>query len=151
MRRSPARRSEAGTTLIELVVTIAIMGIALVGAVGGIGTAIIGADQQRRDSTSGVALTSAAERVVSDTRPYKPCALPSDYQDAPPSPSGDFVVTVSRVMFWDPPSNRFVELSPCDPAADNGIQLVTLMVTPPPGPRAQPVPPLDVVKRRIEL
>lgn len=145
-RRGPDRSSEAGTTLIELLVAVAIMGIAFVTILGGIGTAIIGADYQRRDATSGVVLTSAAEKIVADTKPYKPCAQPVDYQD-PPSPSG-FTVSVTEVAFWDG-SSRFVPLSSCTPAADKGIQLIKLSLTPPSGPRANEVEPLEVVKRQV--
>lgn len=151
MSPRPRSRSEAGTTLIELLVAVAIMGIAFVTILGGIGTAIIGSDYQRRDATSGVVLTSAAEKIVADTMPYKPCAQPADYQDPTPSPSG-FIVAVNEVLFWDGVSDgasRFVALSPCAATADKGIQLIKLTLTPPAGPRANDVEFLEVVKRQV--
>ena len=146
MRPEP-QRSEAGTTLIELLVTIAIMGIAFVGVVGGIGTAIIGADFQKRGATSGVVLTSAAEKIVADTTRYKPCALPADYQDATASPSG-FLVAVTEVLFWDGGS-RYVPSASCTPSVDKGVQLIRLTLTPPAGPRASELEVLEVVKRQV--
>lgn len=161
-RRRADRRDEAGTTLVELIVTVAIMGIAFVGAVGGILTALIGTDYQTRGSTSGIVLTSAAETIVADSTPYAPCAAPDAYQDRlaevePPSDPASaaparFIVTVVDVLVWDGDS-RFVpsaSVASCTPPSgdDNGVQLIQLKVTPPPGPRANDPDLLDVVKRR---
>lgn len=149
MIQGPSGRSEGGTTLIELVVAVAIMGVAFVAILGGIGSAIIGAAAQRRDATAGVVLTSAAEAIVA--APYLACAA---LYVPPAAPSG-YTVTVTKVAYWQAGSNRFlpVEQSACGPATasptDDGVQLVTLSVTPPAraGVGAGTTQTLDVVKR----
>lgn len=156
MSRRPSGRSEAGTTLIELLVAVAIMGIAFVTILGGIGTAIIGSDIQKRDATGGVVLTSAAEKIVADSMPYKPCAAPADYQDPayldPTFTRGGYRVEVTEVDFWDGGSG-YVPLPVPPPAAcgdaDNGIQLIKLQLIPPPGPRAGATELLEVAKRQV--
>lgn len=157
MSTRPSGRSEAGTTLIELLVAVAIMGIAFVTILGGIGTAIIGSDAQRRDASAGLVLTSAAERVVAEADPYAyvPCA--TDYQDPAPPPAR-YSVTVNSVAFWDTSSNRFVapaEIPFCDPTnpafpADGGLQLIELSVTSSTGTRPPQVEVLQVVKRQVD-
>lgn len=146
-------RSEAGTTLIELLVTIAIMGIAFVGVLGGIGTAIIGTDVQRKDSTSGVVLTSAAEKLTADTVTYQPCANAAYFTSFLPTTTPGFLVEVTRVSLWDgkpDASSRFVDVStiaPCGADDDKGLQLIELTLTPA-GPRSTGPEVLQVVKRR---
>lgn len=153
------RHSEAGTTLIELLVAVAIMGIAFVTILGGIGTAIIGAGSQRAGANAGLVLTSAAEKVLAETDvPYQACA--SDYPaPTPPSGSSGFIVTVTGVAFWDPTPNRFVDkasLSTCTPAdptdlaKDNGLQLITLSLRSVSGAKVAKSETLDVVKRKAE-
>jgi len=139
-------RSENGTTLIELVVAVAIMGIAFVAILGGIGTAIIGAGSQRRDATAGLLLTSAAEKIVANTQPYQACATSSTYQVPAPAPLG-FRVEVMKVAHWDPSTNQF---GAACPLTDAGLQLITLSVTSTAGARAPQMEVLDVVKRQVE-
>lgn len=151
----PARRSEAGTTLIELIVTVAIMGFAMLAILGGIGTSIIFADKQRQDATIGVVLTTSAEKIVSKTDTgYVAC---TDTYPAPPSPTG-YAVAVMEVRFWEPVSNRFVmkpELASCNapvtPTTDFGLQRIRLSVTTLARSGRPPVVEvLEVVKRQPE-
>jgi len=159
MTASRSDRSEAGTTLIELIITVAIMGFAMLALMGGIGTSIIFATVQRQDATAGMVLTSAAESIVADADPnrYRACATTADYT-IPPSSSPGYPVTVSSVAFWEPTSNRFVArtgVPSCDPAspgypADSGLQRIELSVTSSTGSRAPQVEVLQVVKRQVE-
>lgn len=161
---APHRRSEAGTTLIELVVTVAIMGFAMLAIMGGIGTSIIFADVQRKDATSRLVLTSAAEKIVSETEPDKYQACATTYP-APSSPAG-YVVTVEKVTFWEPRSNRYVDsgtlatanINYCNPdlsvsRSDSGLQLITLKATSMRqvnGVETAQVETIKVVKRQVE-
>jgi type II secretory pathway pseudopilin PulG len=159
-------RSEAGTTLIELIMAVAIMGVAFVAILGGIGSAIIGADVQRRDATAGLVLSSAAERIVAETAPYeyKTCVgivpgMPYPNPADATSPESGYTVKVTRVTFWDPSSNRFVAgpasctpdpLDPADVPEDSGLQLIQLTATSASGTRAPKVEVLEVVKRKVD-
>jgi type II secretory pathway pseudopilin PulG len=146
--RRPAR-SDAGATLIELIVAVAIMGVAFVTILAGIGTAIIGADIQRRDATASVVLATAAEKITAESEPYVACAASYPV----PAPPEGFTVVVAEVALWDQASNRFVAtLDSClaTPAADDGLQLVRLTSTSSGGSRGADVEVLEVVKRRID-
>lgn len=65
-RLSPSR-SDAGVTLIELLVTVAILGIAFVAIVGGMMTSIVGSDLHRKQATSETVLRSYAEAAKAQT------------------------------------------------------------------------------------
>lgn len=140
--------SERGATLVELLMAVVVMGLAFVIITGGIGTAIIGADIQRQQTAAGVALRSAAERIVDIA--YVECATASDYASQLSAVEG-VTVTVAAVSYWYPPNpsdpanpgNRFDV--PC--AADTGLQLVDLSATPATG-RLTSNETLQVVKRR---
>ena len=123
-----APRSEAGTTLIELLVAISIMGLAFVVIIGGIGTAIIGASTQEHLAGISVVLRTAGETI-----PYRPCADLASYQppslDTPASPPG-YTVSVTEVDRWNVATNQFEAPAPgCTPANDTGLALITITAT----------------------
>jgi prepilin-type N-terminal cleavage/methylation domain-containing protein len=120
----PGRRSEAGTTLIELLVALAIMGIAFVTVIGGIGTAIIGAGTQKQQASTTVVLRTAAEALT-----WQPCATPATYQGAAaPPPAAGFTISVTKVQQWDRAANVFTADPACTPATDAGLELIELTV-----------------------
>lgn len=113
---------EAGVTLIEVVVSVFIMGVAFAVIVGGLGTAIVGSDLQRRQADADVALHSAAETIA-----YDPCGTAATYT---PPPSGAAIeITVVRVGYWNG-SDRYAE-GPAPPgcADDPPLQLLELEAT----------------------
>lgn len=129
MTRGPSGRSEAGTTLIELLVAVAIMGIAFVTIIGGIGAAIIGADAQKQHAGAGVVLRTAAEAAT-----YQPCATAATYDTTVlPTPPPGFAVSVSQVSQWNAVTNVFEP--PPAPCTPSGVELIELTVTAP-GPQA---------------
>ncbi|MEW2134829.1 type II secretion system protein [Streptomyces sp. NPDC005435] len=128
-------RGEAGETLVEVLVAVVLMGVAFVTVLGGMGTAIISSVTQHRVTTADSVIRSAAEKVVG--APYVSCA--GGYET--PAPPDGYTVTV-EVEYWDG-VGAFGR--PC-PAADTGVQLVTLTVHSA-GPRPVRDATLQVVKR----
>lgn len=145
------KRSESGTTLIELIMTVAIMGFAMLAIMGGIGTSIVFASIQRQDAKSRLVLTTAGEKILAQAAPYlyKPCATTSDYAPLPAAPEG-YTLTLNKVAFWDPLSNRYVASPPSScPDKDGGLQLIRLQVTSSSGGSRAPKDEfLEVVKRQ---
>lgn len=89
--RGPVR-NEDGLTLPEVIVTVAIMGIAFVSILGGMWTAIFTSDVHRKQALGTTYLINAAEHLKSEvTTPYVPCgtyslaglstsSVPADWQ-----------------------------------------------------------------------
>lgn len=68
-------RSEEGLSLVEVIVTVAIMGIAFVSILGGMWTAIVTSDTHRKQALGMTYLINAAEHLKSvDSTPYSSCA-----------------------------------------------------------------------------
>lgn len=110
---------EEGTTLVELLVAVAILGIAFVAILGGMMTSVTASDVHRKQADGLALLTRNAEAVKA--APYVPCAPPAAYQAALTMPT-DYVVSVTAVAI--PAGSGFVS---CTAAAeDTGIQRVSL-------------------------
>lgn len=138
MSGRPSGRSESGTTLIELLVAVAIMGIAFVTIIGGIGTAIIGSGQQKRQASADVVLRTATEAIT-----YQPCAATYTLPAAP-----GYNVAVGPVSYWNGVTNQFEASLPSScPAADGGLQLMEVTVTST-GAGPSTTQSLQVVRRR---
>jgi Tfp pilus assembly protein PilV len=112
---------ESGVTLIEVVMSVFIMGVAFAVIVGGLGTAVVGSDLQRRQADADVALRNAAETMA-----YQPCGTPATY--TPPPPVGGITVTVERVSYWDG-DGQYVDAMPAEPACATSLQLLELEAT----------------------
>lgn len=146
--RDPAA-AEDGVSLVEVVVAVAILGLAVVALLGGLGTAVRGSDIHRSQATGETVVRSAAERVKDPGVAYLPCAgvaAAGAYVDGLSVPAG-FAVSVAGVRVWDEASGAFVApsaLASC-PSNDAGVQLVTVSVVAGDGRASET---LDVVKRR---
>jgi hypothetical protein len=64
-------RGEAGETLAELLVTIVLLGIAIVAIVGGLGDAILSSNVHRGHASAGALARSTAECLKDRTQPYR--------------------------------------------------------------------------------
>ncbi|MCA1833694.1 MAG: type II secretion system protein [Actinomycetota bacterium] len=125
-----------GLTLVELIVTVSILGIAFLAVVGGMTTSILASDIHRKESTAGAALRSYAEVVK--TTAYSNCS--TNYSPAY-TPPANFTPTITGIKYWNDATGTWLALC----AADSGIQLVSLQVT---SSDSRAVETLDVVKRR---
>jgi type II secretory pathway pseudopilin PulG len=124
----PARPSanDQGETLIELIIAIAIMGIAVVAIVSGIVTSILMSDVHRKEATAGAYVRSYAEAVekyvtagnydASGSPNYTPATVGFT------APAG-FTASVTGVQCWSDSAKVFGSCS-----TDVGVQKVTLAV-----------------------
>jgi hypothetical protein len=111
---------DAGETLIELLVAIAILGTSVIAILGGILVVEESSSMHRKQAQAQNGLRSWAEQV--STAPYVNCALASGF--SPPSPSlpSGFTPTVAAVRYWNGTSFA----NSC--GSDTGIQKVTLQI-----------------------
>lgn len=131
-------RSEEGTTLVELLVAVAILGIAFVAVLGGMMTSVTASDVHRKQADGLALLTRNAELVKAAA--YVSCAGPAAYEAALSVASG-YTVSVTAVAFLD--GAGFVATCP---APDPGIQRVSLTARTTSGTDSAET--IDVVKRQ---
>ena len=132
-------RSEGGESLLEIVVSVAILGVGVVALLGGLATAVAGSGLHRDQTDVGTVLRVAGERVKSAG--YVKCARDTDYlipftYEGWTGPPPEF-----SIADWD--GGSYVTRSttavtpprPCDQYEDLGFrqQLVTITVATPDG------------------
>ncbi|MGH2722403.1 MAG: type IV pilus modification PilV family protein [Actinomycetota bacterium] len=129
-------RSEAGVTLIELLVTVVILGIAFAVIVGGMMTSIIGSDVHRKGATAGTVLQSYAEAVKAaqyTPAPSSNCSAAMTAAYGTPAgfsaPTG-FTPSIGSFGYWNSTTSTF---GTACPASDAGLQKMQLTVTAPNG------------------
>ncbi len=138
-RRQPHDRGES---LIEALVTISILGIAVVALLGGILIGIQTSVMHRKQAQAQGELRSWAERISTDL--YDACATPGNFAGyVPPADlAGKVSGSVTAVQYW----NGTAFVGSC--GADSGLQKVTLKVTVAPGVHPGFDVSLDVVVRK---
>ncbi|MEV6928365.1 prepilin-type N-terminal cleavage/methylation domain-containing protein [Dactylosporangium sp. NPDC051485] len=125
--------NDRGETLIELLVTVIIVGVAVVALVGGIATSVRMSDIHRKQAQAGAyvrAFGEAIENSVSTGAPtkYTACAGTATYSTAYPAhPDGGtaYTAAITAVTYWNPTSNAFA--ASC--TTDSGVQKVSLKVS----------------------
>jgi type II secretory pathway pseudopilin PulG len=143
------RRGQRGETLIELLLTVGILGTAFVGVLAGIGTTLTASDSQRQAATAETVLRSYAERMKDPVDvPYVDCATTATYTTPVgfTLPSAQWSASVTTVLLWQgntPPTF----LASC-PVPDKGVQQLTLRVTSPAGAH-QAVETVVIAKREL--
>ncbi len=143
-RRLRARRSdgERGDTLVEVMMTVAIVGIAFTGILTGLATAINLSAMDRGDANVRTVLVSASESVKSQT--YVPCPDANNNSYNPTSgvtlPSGwsSSNVVVTQLYGWNGTS-----FTTC-PATDQKLQLIAVRATSPDGRSTDSI---EIIKR----
>lgn len=133
--------SDDGLSLVELMVAVAILGIAFVAIVGGMSTAVYVSDVHRKQATAGTVLREYAEVV--EAAAYQPCTGASQPSYGFPAPAGYTAeVVAGSVEVWDGNTPAgFVSCSSTDP----GLQRMRLTVTSDDGRASETV---QLVKRR---
>lgn len=124
-------RGDAGETLIELLVSITILGLAGVSLLGGLALAITASDMQQKETTGGAYVRSYAEslsKYIATYGNYVACASPSTYSSgvsfAPPS---GYTAKVTSIRSVSSTGALVSFTSPCG-TSDTGVQAVTLSV-----------------------
>ena len=122
--RRSGQRGEGGETLVELVVAIAILGVAAVAILAGLLMSVQSSDMNRHQASGGAYVRSFAEAIQHyvDSNGYKPCATAAaDYAGVPvPALPTGYTQTVTAVQSWTG--------STWGGCADNGIQRLDLKV-----------------------
>jgi Tfp pilus assembly protein PilE len=122
----PADGADRGETLVELLITIVIMGVTVVAVVGGLMTSIQMSDIHRKQATAGAAVRDYAETVdrYTGSTGYVACAPASAYSPSTvgfTAPAG-YTASVASVRYW----TGAAWTSAC--ASDLGLQQVTVQV-----------------------
>jgi hypothetical protein len=143
------RAGELGETLVELLVTVAIMGTAFVGVLAGIGTTFMATDSHRQDATAEAVLRSYAERMKDPTgMVYVNCATSATYgtPNGFSVPAAGWTATVTTLLYWqgDTAPATFTS-AVC--STDKGLQQLTLTVKSPTGAH-QATATVVIVKRK---
>jgi type II secretory pathway pseudopilin PulG len=121
-----ARKDQRGETLVEILVTIAVVGITLTGILGGIALAVSSSGQQQGRGTAETVLRDEAEALASPSVAYVPCATPSSYHP-PYAPPAGWTASISTVRYWNGQTPAGW-LTTC-PSPDAGLQRLTLTAT----------------------
>jgi Tfp pilus assembly protein PilV len=138
------RRPDAGETLVEVMVAVAIMGLAVVAIVGAIFSAVRVSDANRQQARAVTVLRAFAETLGDPDGPdaYVHCATTSTYGSGFTAPAG-YTASVSAVRYLANAGASTASWTPACPGIDTGAQLLTVRVTAPDGRSEQMI----VVKR----
>jgi prepilin-type N-terminal cleavage/methylation domain-containing protein len=129
-RTRRAERSEAGVTLIELMVTISILGIAFTALLASLMGVFSFGEQHRKLAVGETLVRRYADSVNNAT--YVDCATTSSYSASlTPAPPTGYTVTITTVEYWngDASATFGTSQSGCVSASDKGAQRITVRVT----------------------
>ncbi|MCW2929017.1 MAG: hypothetical protein JWM86_2985 [Thermoleophilia bacterium] len=155
--KMPARDESVGSSLIEVLISIAIIGVCFGGLLGAMGTSVVASGVNREQADAHAVLVSAAEAVKDDSRnpftcttaDYNPLSgvmLPTDWMTAGASGSvrlgtaTDTPAAAPQTGYWDG-----VGFHPTTCSSATDLQRITLIATSP-GKRA--TERLTIFKRR---
>jgi type II secretory pathway pseudopilin PulG len=124
--RRPELRDERGDTLIELLITVVIMGLAVVAILGAIANSVALSAAHRKQAVAGAYIRAYAEAVESavagSPSKYSACAGTSTYASVYSPPDAHYQASVTKVRYWK--ADGFSDS--CGP--DTGVQLVYLKI-----------------------
>lgn len=129
------RTSESGDTLVEILITLMVLGVTSVAIMGAFTMALKATSQYRTVATLNTAITTASQNVLSQIQQqanplYSSCATPSIYNSGSNSvnfgaPSG-YVVQVTDVTYFNSTTGLFT--TSCTPGS-TAPQEISLMAT----------------------
>jgi type II secretory pathway pseudopilin PulG len=131
-RLAAVRSSEAGITLVEILVSVAILGIAITGLVSAMGTASLASGYHRKQATADTVIKSYAEALKTHIQGpgYLDSAGTSTYSvpaSAAWSVETGYSVSITDVKYWHssaPAADPFTTV----PTPAEGAQKITLRV-----------------------
>lgn len=140
MRAAPRRVRDAGESLLELLVSITLLGVAVASVIPAVFLAVGASSMDRRSVQAQSLVKSWAEFVVARTTDanYVFCATPATYTPAsgssvwryqsplPALPAG-MTATVTQVQYWN--GTSFVTGSCTAGTTDTGLQRVALRIS----------------------
>lgn len=113
--------SDHGETLIEIVVAVAILGIAAVAIMIGLTSTATVSDVQRKEATAGADVRNYAETIEATVAGGGYAAGAAQY--ATYSPGTGYTATMTSKNCWDSSAWK-----PCTSTTDHGVQQLTLQV-----------------------
>jgi Tfp pilus assembly protein PilV len=117
--------ADRGETLIEVIVSVVILGLAVTAIMGGVATSVKMSDIQRKQATAAAAVRDYAEAiesyVASGSGHYVACAGSAGYAPAAFTAPTGFTPSASAAQSWNGTT-----WGTC--ATDNGYQMITLTV-----------------------
>jgi hypothetical protein len=137
----PPSDSEAGETLVELMITVAIMGLSMVAILGALWTTLRIADFNSKTASADTVLRAFAETLKQgdpgDDFEYVPCTVAGAevtypaYEPVAPYTSYEATVTDVRYLNGYTAGNEPIWAATCPAATDGGLQELTLEVSGP--------------------
>lgn len=136
-RRVSRQASEAGETLVEVLMTAGLMGIVVLAVVGGMSTMLFGSKINRDQANANGYLVSAMERIKSSDFPRWKCTDLSTAQAVYQTEAQRVSVPTGWAITADPVQFQYIDTSGGAPVIKFGstcsettpLQLVTLKVT----------------------
>jgi prepilin-type N-terminal cleavage/methylation domain-containing protein len=144
-----ASGSEAGFSLIEILITITIVGVTFTALLGGMLVSITSSALHRKEATADSVARDAAEWVKDSVQnPYRPCNA-SYSLNGFTVPSG-FSASITGVEYWNgtPPTGGAYSptFSSSCPSSDHGLERITVRATSSDGQATETV---QVLKRVV--
>ncbi len=135
-----SRRGEVGETLVEILVSTALLGIVGIGIIGAIASVLVSTEIDRKVSHAETIIRSYASAI--QRAEYIPCGSAAAYTAAAGfTPPRRFDATVTDVGYWDgaapvvvpkadpaPRQSSTLNFGACAPGSDHGLQQVSLRV-----------------------
>ena len=144
-RRAPR---DSGLSLVEVLVSVVLIGLAVISVLGALGGSLIASAQHRKHATTDTLLRSAAELITGPATTYVTCANAATYASAlPADPTGTITVTIQSVEYWTGTAGGAFDTS-CSNSSDPDLnaQRITLLATSSDGRLSET---MQFVKRRL--